>query len=536
MSRLRRLALALSLLVGWSCRDRARPSHEGIERLPLPVMAERAPEQPTCADRIAASWRQPELAGVPPLDARRLRVLAAAKGEPVVFTRAPVHLLGSRSRALPWARKLDETRFPWDIVHRLRPAFAIDPAFGRAVVLREGYVHAETPELAFALVDQLSVQHLFREPRIWVQRGETTSFARRASTGRYVWEGGADAGRPVALLLHDRLGVGEPPPALTLDFRALRDRLHFDRARIQRITKERIIAKLRYGDQWAETLLRRQGAELGLECEVSEHSRRLERWRDRAGRQLRVIQALRRVMLEQIDEGISFDEPMTEVGQQDGRLRPAWQRAYLAGRSTYRFNVDRYPVFDLRGRPIPPQICLDFLTDTLERASGTWWRPAGQPRERTHGRFDLEDQGGMLLRSVDRFLTFARRQTGWFQLKELPERERVPIGKLDALIDYLTANADDFRPGDMVFILGWTPWDPHEPHYHSFFVYESDPFTGFPMLIAGNAGRPSLRVWRNESLRTPKRAIVARLRPRLEWLESIVTTAEAPSDLAAPLR
>ena len=71
------------------------------------------------------------------------------------------------------------------------------------------------------------------------------------------------------------------------------------------------------------------------------------------------------------------------------------------------------------------------------------------------------------------------------------------------------------------------PWDPREPHYHSFFIYESDPMTGFPMAIAGNAGRPSIRVWRTESLRTPKRMLVRRLRPRLEWLELLVIDADA---------
>jgi hypothetical protein len=496
-------------------------------------------EAPTCADRVQATFAVASLPGVPALEAARLEILAIAKGEPVVFLRAPQRRLEPGSRAEAWARKLDSSPFSWDLVHRLLPEFRAEPAFGRAIVLREGYLYADSPNLAFALVDQLAVDHLFREPRLWIQRGDRTRYAVRGPSGRYLWESGREAGKPVSLLLFDRLGTGTPDSALARDFRSLRSRLHFDRARIRHATEDRIVADLRFGDQWVETLLRANGATLELECETLDTEGRpaLDEWRDRAARRARVVQRLQRAMLDQVDEGIPFDEPMTEVGQQDGRLRPAWQRAYFEGETSYRFNDDRYPVFDTKGRPIPPQICLDFMTDTLERASGTWWARQGAPPARLRGRLNLDDYGGPLLRSVERFSIFANQRSDWFDTLDIAERERIPIGHLDVLLGWLLRRADDFEPGDMVFIHGWTPWDPREPHYHSFFVYESDPMTGLPMAIAGNAGRPSIRVWRTESLRTPKRRFVRRIRPRLEWLESLLIDAdaqllEAPAPLA----
>jgi hypothetical protein len=54
-----------------------------------------------------------------------------------------------------------------------------------------------------------------------------------------------------------------------------------------------------------------------------------------------------------------------------------------------------------------------------------------------------------------------------------------------------------------------------------------------PMVIVGNAGRPSLRSWETEVRRTPKRAIVHRIRFKTEWLESIVGVR--PLDWVPPL-
>ena len=93
-------------------------------------------------------------------------------------------------------------------------------------------------------------------------------------------------------------------------------------------------------------------------------------------------------------------------------------------------------------------------------------------------------------------------------------------------------------------IRGYTPfekpWQRRVMHYHSFFVYETDPVTGVPIAIVGNPGRPSLRVWETEARRTPRRAIWHRIRPHLHWLESVVSPTleldETPPELSVRRR
>jgi hypothetical protein len=118
--------------------------------------------------------------------------------------------------------------------------------------------------------------------------------------------------------------------------------------------------------------------------------------------------------LSQIEEALPFDEPVTEDGQQDGNLRPAWTWAYKQGWDSYEFNDDRYMVFDGAGRPKVPQVCIDFITDTLERASGTWWRGRDGQRERLRGKLDFETLGIENRRSVERFVRFAKAHPEWF--------------------------------------------------------------------------------------------------------------------------
>src|SRR5690606_31712513 len=128
----------------------------------------------------------------------------------------------------------------------------------------------------------------------------------------------------------------------------------------------------------------------------------------------------------------------------------------------------------------PPQVCVDFLVDTIERAAGTWWRPRGEPPGRTIGRFAFDDADRRGLRSTRRFIEFAREKSDWFDVRVTPQRERIEIGRLQRLTRYIAKRADDYAAGDMVIIHGYTPWDEEERHYHSFFIYDSDPVTGFP--------------------------------------------------------
>jgi hypothetical protein len=108
------------------------------------------------------------------------------------------------------------------------------------------------------------------------------------------------------------------------------------------------------------------------------------------------------------------------------------------------------------------------------------------------------------------------------------------MGREHELGEWLSRRTREFVPGDIVLIAGCVPWDPlPNVHYHAFFVFESDPLTGMPLAIAGNAGRPRLSTWGFEMLRTPNRTLRYRLRPDPAWLASIAARP-APTELEPP--
>jgi len=65
-------------------------------------------------------------------------------------------------------------------------------------------------------------------------------------------------------------------------------------------------------------------------------------------------------------------------------------------------------------------------------------------------------------------------------------------------------------------------------------VFDTDPVTGMPTLVAANAGRPRIRTWDAEMRNAPKRSIRMRIRPRLEWLESVLPVSSQLSSSGPP--
>jgi hypothetical protein len=489
-------------------------------------------------DRVLA---QPALPGTKELDANRTTILAWTKTEPVIFVQPPQHSEDVSRGVRRIRHTLAKTPYPGHILKALIDGFRIKPENGRGVLLRDGYLYADAPHLAFVLVEFIRAEHLFGEQRIWIQRGDQTYNAKRTIAGNYVYVDGPQAGKEVRLILFDRLGVGPKGRELHRDLRSLRYRLHFDRIDVKHVTEDRIVADLHYGALTVPSVLRTHGARVELQCEIAPPNvaRDVGLYRDRGSRNLRVVQALRRAMINQIEERLPFDEPYREWGQQDGILRQKWVSLYQLGHKRFELNGDEYYVYDAQGRPMVPQVCVDFLTDTFERASGTWWRPRGQTPERVIGKLDFRTLEQPELRRVPGFLEYTRTQHDWFDLYDVPDRERVPLWKRDKFYQYLKANYHRYVPGDIVVIRGYTPfqkkWERPVMHYHSFFVYEVDPLTAMPIAIAGNAGRPSIRVWETEARRTPRRAIWHRIRPRLHWLETVVPSKGELDELPAPL-
>jgi hypothetical protein len=349
-------------------------------------------------------------------------------------------------------------------------------------------------------------------------------FARRLEDGDYEYTSGEERGRRAKLRLFDRVAargasLGEAAHA---DLRSIADELGFDELILGHASPGFLVAEAVYGDLRVPTVLRVHEVRTALACEAPGKSRApLLARREEAARAAQARARLVSVIQEQVDEGLPFDEPKTEEGQQDGKLRPEWRRAYLEGSTSFEFNGDRYAVFDDGGRPRPPQVCIDFVLDTFERASGSWWGRRGETRQRPRGRFSFDHTTMDNRRSVERFLEFARAHGEAFEVYDAPAEDRVPLRSRAAFFAALYRTRAQFRRGDIVAILG--PRDDEKLHYHSFFVVASDPLSGFPIEVAANAGRPRIRSWEGEMSSAPRRAILARVRPRQLWLESLLS-------------
>jgi hypothetical protein len=544
-------ARALMVLLGSAVGGAAALSHLA----PAPAPANRVPAAAPSAAPVKKSAAEDEgaaadadcraqLSAVSALPARRIpavdepalraQLLGRTKAVPVLFVSVPAVAvtdpvavkLRQQLEALPGHQVFG------NVVGKVRD----NPAQARAVFLREGYLYTENPELA-ALFGALTLSLLFRDPELRISRGAEELLARRLDDGDYEYTSGPEQGRRAKLLLFDRVVVatsalGESP-SHHVDVRGLAKQLGFDELSVERITERGVAAQAVYGDVRAPTLLRMEQGKLSLVCEVLGAGRGLvQAHRAEAERAQRVQSRLLGIVKEQVDEALPFDEPKTEDGQQDGHLRPEWRHAYLRGNSSYEFNGDRYAVFDSSGRPRPPQVCIDFVLDTFERASGTWWQGRDLPRQRVLGRLRFEETAIENRRSVERFIEFARAHGEAFDVYEPAPERRVPLRNRQQFFSTLYQMRQQFKRGDVVAILG--PRDDEKLHYHSFIIVDADPLSGMPTELAANAGRPRIRSWEGEMGNAPRRSIFARVRPRQLWLESFLSpltgvSADAPA-------
>jgi hypothetical protein len=504
-----------------------------------PSDAQRA-EAAACAELIERLSKKAALPGAPELEARRAETFARAKADPVLFVRAPVTgKLGAESQAR--RRLVFEADNPVKALFEAYPALQKRRDLARDVFLTEGYVYAAWPPMASALSNLVRPEDLFHDPVLYIQRGSDTlraAFNQNRTGAWYTYLDGPEAGAHVKLFLFDRVATNEAAFAEPLhrDVGKLRAALGFEEMKLRLLTADHVVADLRYGDVFVPSVMRADGAALSLECETIpvESRQRVLAVRTELLRRGRLLERIREVIRAQVEEGLPFDEPKTEVGQQDGKLRQQWVWAYRYGRNDFDFNEDKYKVFDFKGRPRVPQVCIDFVTDTLERASGSWYRPRGEPRERIPGRLDFAALGIDNERSVESFIEFAKGHPEAFDVVELSDEERVPYARRADFFAHLVAHRDRYRPGDIVTIYGMR--DDEKMHYHSFIVYDADPVTGAPSLVAANAGRPRVRPWEAEMQSAPKRSIYARIRPRLDWLETMTSAPRtSPAELSKAL-
>lgn len=230
-------------------------------------------------------------------------------------------------------------------------------------------------------------------------------------------------------------------------------------------------------------------------------------------------------MLEQIrqqtEEMLPFDEPRHEGGEQlDGKLRDEWIRAYYRHKQTYEFNGDKYYTMH-KGKPFVPQVCVDFVIDTLDRTSGTWYAASLRYPHRTKGRMDFRSMlidSGYNVRSVNDVIKYFRDNPHHFDVLFEGQSAYTTSQTKQLQLMFKSFNVG---VGDIVFIKGRAPWDHgREVHWHSFFITGLNE-EGFVEKVTGNPIYPVERTLKVEGNRTPKRRVVAIVRLTDELLMSM---------------
>lgn len=478
-----------------------------------------------CQAKIESTLRQPALSPPARFEAERSEILARAKGAPVLMVREPErHVLSPEATAL--LNELASAKARATALFDAYPRIVRRESVAREVFLREGYLYADTPSLAFGMSHVVRLEDLFSAPRLWLQRGTEVFELRRVQRrGKPAYVVVGEPGAPerrARLLFLDRVALDPEALAEPLhrDLGRVRETLGFERARVRHVSANAIVLDAAYGEHVVPTLLMTGGADAWLDCEALAPEQREDvlRQRERENERSSLIAHLKAAIATQIDEALPFDEPRTEFGQEDGKLREAWLEAYRQGRSTYVYNDDRYWVFGQGGRPAVPQVCIDFIADSFERASGSWFAPRGARPEKTRGGVDFDELDLPSRRRVADFVAFAEAHPEWFELWR-PER-LVPLSGRRRFFDFIAEHRAQLRPGDIVVIYGMR--DDGQPHYHSFFVFEADPLSGMPIHLASNAVLPQIRSWEGEMHNAPRRSIRVRIRPRSSWLAQIL--------------
>lgn len=480
-------------------------------------------EREACRAKIALISSLQELPGAPEFDAHRVEIFGRARGEPMVFVREP-KVTADEALTPAWlaSRRLFEKARPGFRVSNLRARHRREPEALRALLLREGYAYSPDPLDALDLVSQIFLADLFADEEIWLQRGSDTRRLRRETkhketTYRYV--DGPLVGRAADLLFGDRVALvaGDLASPLHRDLRALADAEGFDRARIDRRTDAGLVAELRFADQRVRALIPSEGAALRLDCLDADSDSRaaVKAARDADAPRRRGLARLHEVVTTVLGESFRFDRPEGEKGpDRDGTLRPVWASAYLSGRSSFDYDGASYAVFDSAGNAWPPEVCVDFVLDTYERTSGSWFRPRGPSLGRDPGRLRFDATGTANLRGVIAFGQFAEKQPSLFTMRRFAGKERIEFRERSRYFQFLADHADEVRPGDVIAIHGMKRDD--RIHQHAILVEYADPITGFPSGLADQMKRPRRRTWEGIMAEAPLRSLLFRARPTAE--------------------
>ncbi len=393
----------------------------------------------------------------------------------------------------------------------------------RHTLLRDGAVFFEDPAVARVVFERLGLQHLFDEPEIFLRRGDAIHRLEQVRGG-YAFSEGVDKGARAQLLIFDRVATSREALAgrQGWDLSRYRRRAALKALSLKSVSPDllRIEAVLWSGQRLDAAIAVTEGGVHELALLVPpEQAEAVVGQLDRDRREMALMRGIVQAGEVMVREGLPFDEPRTEDGQQDGALRIMWRHAYANGANYYSFNGDFYSVFTGEGQPKVPQVCVDFVWDSVERWSGRWWSPKGEDRARTEGFLDVEALLGNR-RQVRRMVEYAAENPDKVAtLSRFEEGQRVPYMKREAFWSRIEGWSEDARPGDIVVI--WGPRSDGRNHWHTFMIYDTDPVYNVPHLLIGNAGVARVTVWHDTMRTAPFRAITHRLRLRPEWLSAL---------------
>ncbi|MBN1947112.1 MAG: hypothetical protein JW797_15660 [Bradymonadales bacterium] len=386
----------------------------------------------------------------------------------------------------------------------------------RHLLLRDGYLYVEDPVTADWVVRRIELKDLFDQPTIVLSRGSNRFILERGRDGRYYHtDPGYDRYR-ARLVAIDRVGTEEelgPDPSYNLNF--LRRRFGLQRIGIGPETGAGRAGQVVFldGSRFPARVVRAHRG-ISLVGVVAEPAR-LDDTLAHSGQIAEAVYGLVDNIEQMVRENLFFDEPANEVGQQDGIMRHAFNEAYSMGALQYTVNGVTYDIYDDLGRPRPPQVCIDYLTDAVERYAGSWWPPlsAGATR-RTQGRIDFRDY--MTYRQVRLLVKLAEDLPWVASLFSFGSSVQIPFGDRGAFFRNLWNHRDLFRIADMVVIYGLKADGRY--HYHSFYVHDTDPIQGFPITLSDQAGHARIGSWINIMSNAPRRSIRHRVRWNPYWI------------------
>ena len=228
-----------------------------------------------------------------------------------------------------------------------------------------------------------------------------------------------------------------------------------------------------------------------------------------------LLTSLFATMKKENEEKLPFDEPIHEYGWQlDGKLRPRWEYAYFHHKQRFGFNGDWYYTITKNSAPFVPQVCADFIVDTIDRTAGTWYAASLKYPKRNIGHFDMRSEmkaSKLIPERVPDLMTYFHANPDKFNIiLDNLEGEGPNTGNTLALQEWLNLKGAQY--GDIIFIRGRAPWDHEkEMHYHSLFVSGVDKNNNVT-LVFGNPGYPVERTLKAEMNRAPKRHVIAIVR------------------------